>query len=523
MTSTSAPRSLIRPFSCFATLIALILVGQRVAADSGPPAEDWLAIDRYAAQAAADWQVPGLALAVVAGGDIVLLRGYGVRRLGSAAAVTGATRFAIGSTTKAMTAAALAMLVERGELAWDDRVIDHLEGFRLGDPWLTREVTVRDLLTHRAGLANADHLWYGRDLDAGEIRRRLRFVPSDSSLRSRFGYHNVMVAVAGDLIEAVSGRSWEQNLEQAIFGPLGMTGTVATLGSLDASSDVAAPHAEVDGELTVIDNAPVDAVAAAGAVWSSAEDMAGWLRFLLAGGRTASGRSLLGSAALDELFRPQMLIEPKLFYPTAQLTGPHWISYGLGWFQHDYAGHKIDFHTGSIDGMSALVGLVREAGVGIVVLANRDHAELRHALMYRVFDHVLGRQARDWSAELRVLYGSIAGSAEAAVAAIEAQRILGTSPSLPLERYAAVYDDELYAAARVEQAGDGLRLILGPGLAGTLSHWHFDTFRVDFDAAWRGWTLVTFQLDDRGTPSVLEIGGNRRTRVATEATGQPEP
>ena len=463
-------------------------------------------LDAYVEQAVSDWEVPGLALAVVKDGVVLFEKGYGVRELGSASNVDENTLFAIGSTTKAMTAAAIGMLVDEGKLGWDDPVTDHLPGFRLSDPFVTREVTIRDLLTHRAGLPNADYLWYEQDNAIEDIFFRMRYVEMETSLRSAFTYQNIMYAAAGQVVSTRSGVSWQDFIRTRIFDPLGMDGSIATAATLDEQPNVASPHFKVDGEVRVIDNASVDVVAPAGSIWSSVSDMAEWMRFLLEG-TTRDGIELLSTETHRELFTPQTLVDPDEFYPTQALTKPHWMTYGLGWFQQDYDGRAVDFHTGSIDGMVAIHGLIRDERLGVYVLGNLDHAELRHALMYYVFDRFgAGGSGRDWSVELKALYDELYREAQLRQSESEKTRVEGSSTSLPIERYAGRYADELYGTVEIERDGDGLRLFYGPGLKGKLDHWHYDVFQVSWDAVWRGTALVSFELDREGNPGALSVG-----------------
>ncbi|UCC24758.1 MAG: beta-lactamase family protein, partial [Gemmatimonadales bacterium] len=398
----------------FSTAAPLLLLGVSLAPVSlGGQAFSPEDFDHYVAEAVDAWGAVGLAVSVVKDGELLFAAGYGTRDLREGGPVDPGTLFAIGSTTKAMTAAALGMLVDEGRLAWDDPVSQYLPGFRLSDPWLTREVTVRDLLTHRAGLGNADFLWYGLETDLDEVLHRFSNAPLAYSPRSAFIYQNIMYAAAGAVVEAVSGLPWEDFLQRRIFDPLGMDETVALLRDIEGRPNVATPHHVVDGDLRPIGNASVDPVKAAGSVWSSVDDMSRWMRMLLDRGEAPDGTRLLRPETVDELFRPQALVTESGFYPTARLTEPRWTTYGLGWFQHDYRGRKIDFHTGSIDGMVAIAGLVRDEGLGVYVLANRDHVEVRHALMYRVFDHFLAPEdVRDWSVELKALYDDLGARAD---------------------------------------------------------------------------------------------------------------
>lgn len=468
-------------------------------------------LDAYAAKAAKDWKVAGLAIAVVKDGKVVLSKGYGVRELGKSEPVDEHTLFAIGSTTKAMTAALVGMLVDEQKLAWDDPVIKYLPSFQLKDPAVTRELTVRDLLTHRGGLGNADFLWYGQNNSTAQILERVRLLDPAYSLRSRFIYQNVMYAAAGQLIEAVSGRPWAEMIRTRIFEPIGMRETVATLALVPKGANVASPHYEIGGVVKVIENMPVDSVAAAGSVWSSVHDMSKWLQFLLDGGVTG-GKRLLSERTAAELFRPQAIV-PDSQYPTSRIVKPHWMTYGLGWFQQDYQGRAVDFHTGSIDGMVALAGLIRDEQLGVYVLGNLDHAEVRHALMYFVFDRAAGKAGRDWSVELQKLYGESQQRNAEGQKRIESQRVAGTSPSMPVAAFAGTYSDPLRGDVNVTVEGDSLRIKYGSGFLGKLEHWHFNTFRVKWAAEWRGSTLVNFTLGSAdGRPGTLEFNNARFVR-----------
>ena len=485
-----------------------------------PPAvaqHDALAgFDAYVAKAVKDWRVPGLAIAVARDGEVTFSRGYGVRELGKPGAVDTHTLFAIGSTTKAMTAALVGMLVDEGKVDWDAPVTNYLPWFQLKDPAVTREVTVRDLLTHRAGLGNADYLWYGQRNSTEEILRRVRLIEPAYSMRAGFIYQNIMYAAAGAVVEAASGKPWATMMQTRIFDPLGMRDTIPTAAGLSSRPNVASPHFIVDGKVRVIENASVDPVAAAGAVWSSVDDMSKWMRFLLDGGKSAGadGKRLLSEAVFSELFTPQT-IAPYEMYPTTRLTRPHWMTYGLGWFQQDYRGRAVDFHTGSIDGMVAIHGLIRDERLGVYVLANLDHAEARHALMYSVFDRYTPHGAgpeRDWSADFLKLYGDIQSEETEARAKKEASRVAGTSPSLSSAQFAGEYSEPLHGDVNVTDDGGKLHLQYGSAFEGTLEHWHYNTFRATWKAAWRQPQLVTFVLDEDGKPVAVELMGARFTR-----------
>ncbi|HKJ01372.1 MAG TPA: serine hydrolase, partial [Longimicrobiales bacterium] len=344
------------------------------------------------------------------------------------------------------------------------------------------------------------------DTTTREILEKLALVEPAYSMRSSFIYQNLMYATAGEVIAAVSGMPWADFVRTRIFRPLGMDETVPTLSETVGRPNVATPHDRVDGVTVAIENASVDPVASAGSVWSSVSDMSKWLRFLLTGGVTGDGTRLLEESTVEELFKPQSFVTPSQFYPTRTVTKPHWTTYGFGWFQEDYRGEKVDFHTGSIDGMVAIAGLIRDKGIGVYVLANRDHVEVRHALMYRAFDQLLGGEVRDWSAELKTLYDGLAEQGEKARAEALAKRVEGTSPSLPLSAYVGRYTDPLFGELTVTETPQGLRADLGPGRPGALEHWNYDTFRLAFDARWRGSSMATFRLGTDGRVASVQIG-----------------
>jgi hypothetical protein len=282
-----------------------------------------------------------------------------------------------------------------------------------------------------------------------------------------------------------------------------MTATEPLLSGVVGKPNVATPHAESEGTFRVTQNRSVDPVKAAGSVWSSVGDMAKWIRFVLDSGRVG-GRRLVQERTFREWLTPQTVADPAI-YPTFQLIRPHFITYGLGWFLHDYRGHAVAMHTGSINGMSAIVGLIPDQRLGIVVLENGDHIEARHALMLEAFDRFTGGPSQDWSARLLTLYGTAAEQARAAQRQAEQRRATDTRPSLPLVRYAGTYESATYGRVVVTEQGGGLRLQFGKRV-GDLSHWQYDTFQ----ARWTGSqapSLVVFDPDGTGNVSGVRAFG----------------
>jgi CubicO group peptidase (beta-lactamase class C family) len=471
--------------------------------------------DAYLAKSMADWRVPGLAIVVVKDDSVVFIKGYGVRELGKPDPVTVHTRFGNMSTTKAFTAMLVAMLADSGRLSFDDPVQKYEPAVQFADPYVTREIAVRDLLTHRVGFGDPDYLWGTSGLDFPTMTHRLRLVPSTTSFRSRFQYNNVTYALAGDVAARAAGTTWQSLMRSRIYGPLGMTESYADASELQAARlvDVSSPHGIVRDTVRVLPAAldGIDDIAPAGSAFSTATDMGKWLRFLLDSGRVAD-RRLVSARNFAQLFRPQQVIANSL-YPATRLTGYHFQAYGMGWFLQDYRGEYIAYHTGSIEGRSAIVGLIPDRRLGLAIFTNLDHSELRHALMYTVFDRFIGPSspAHDWSAEMRAMYTRLADSARAAQRAEESKRVTGTKPTLPLERYAGTYADSLYGTATVVLSNGRLTLQAGTA-TGQLEHWQYDLFRVTWPDPFWDPTYVSFAIDPDGTVGELRFvdGGSYR-------------
>jgi CubicO group peptidase (beta-lactamase class C family) len=460
--------------------------------------------DEYVNKALKDWEVPGVGIAIVKGDKVVLAKGYGVRKLGDPTPVDERTIFAIGSSSKAFTAAALAMLVDEGKIKWDDPVTKHLPGFELYDSYASKEMTVRDLLCHRSGLDRGDLMWYGSDFSRDEIIRRARHLKPSWSFRSQFGYQNIMYLAAGQIIPAVTGKSWDDFIKDRFFKPLGMAASSTSVNDLKSSGNLATPHGKIDEKVVAIPWRNIDNIAPAGSINSNVAEMTAWVRLQLADGEFA-GKRLLSSGAVKETQKSHTIVpyDPpwSLLFPEA-----HFVTYGLGWLLSDYRGRKVVEHGGNIDGMSALVAFVPEEKLGLVVLTNMSGSELRTALKLRIIDAFMGGEAKDWSASHLKTMKSFEAQGKAAEKKRNDERVKDTKPSLALDKYAGTYQDEMYGDVKVEQDESGKLLVrYGPAFMGDLEHWHYDTFQ----AAWRdrgmGKSLVTFTLNAQGKVEAVKI------------------
>jgi len=483
--------------------LALLLIASPLAAQANGDRDKVRELDAYFAKAAKDWKVPGLAVAIVHHGQLIFAKGYGVRDARSKEPVDTQTTFAIASTTKALTSAALGMLVDEDKVRWDDPVTKYLPSFEMYDPWTTREVTVRDLITHHAGLPNADYLWTQGENSRTEVIRRIRFIKPSYSFRAGYVYHNVMYTAAGAVIEAASGMSWDDFIRTRIFQPLGMTRSVTTLEEAYTKPNHAEPHLLDADTLRVSGNSFSDGIGPAGSVWSSVADMSKWVKFLLDTGKV-NGKPLLTPETWAQLFRPATILALGNT-PGVRMSKPHFRSYALGWFQQDYQGRQVDYHTGSLTGMIAINGMIREEGIGVYILSNTD-TEIRHALMFKVFDTFLGLPARDWSSEMLAMYKADEAR-DSASARPRHERVVGTRPSLPIEQYAGTWvdPDSLRSPVTIAMEDGALRYRVGR-TAGTLEHWQYETFQVVWDDWWRGRSTITFSIGPNGSADMLRVG-----------------
>ncbi len=498
--SARAPR---RPLVLFVLVAVLSSDASAQTAATAPPD-----LDAYVARAMQTFSVPGVSLSVVKDGRVVVAKGYGVRKLGETTAVDAQTLFGIASNTKVVTATALGLLVEEGKLEWNAPVIRYLPWFQMWDPYVTRELSIRDLLVHRSGLGlgAGDLLWWpASTYDRKEIARRLRFIRPVTSFRSAYAYDNVLYLIAGEVIESLSGKSWEDFVTERILQRVGMsTSNVRHSEALKGvpRGNVATPHAPIGDKVMPIKPFDSDNTNPAGGINSNAVDMAKWMGVLLAHGALPDGSRLISDETWSEITTvvtplPTPPPPPELAAQRANYRG-----YALGLGVADYRGQKLLLHTGGLPGYVSRVMLVPDAGLGIAVLTNQESGAAFDAIAFRIADHFLGAPQTDWIAA----YQKLTARQDAAVAAAEkkavASRDAASKPSLPLSKYAGTYVDEWYGDIAIEeqQGKLGIRFTRTPSLTGTLEHWQHDTFIARWsDRELRADAYVTFALNPDGT------------------------
>ncbi len=487
-------------------LAACGLVGTGAAAQTPAPLAGF---DAYVQHVMQQWQVPGLAVAIVKDGKVVLARGYGVRELGKPAPVDGNTIFDIGSNTKAFTAAALGTLVAAGRLEWDARVVDYVPHFRLSSAWVTQSITLRDLLTHRAGYCDPD-MWYTSN--DSDVIARLRYQQPNYGFRTEFCYNNMLYLTAARFIPAITGETWNRYVAQHLFAPLGMDHTVTTEAEVAASSDAAVPHGFVDGKVVPIGlywAHNMDIASPVGGISSSANDMSHWMLMLLADGRY-DGKTVLDSSIVRTMETPQMVIGggPGVGREIrAWMPGSVFYTYGLGLFIQDFAGHTLVWHAGDIDGMASAMALLPDEHLGVAVMSNMNQNDARFGIVERVLDDYLGLPPGHLSDSLLAMTQRMRKAGAAAEARLAATRDATGHAPHALARYVGDYVDPYDGTARVTLENGHLVVRLGnPDFTGDLTYWHDNTFQVAWRHRFYGTDYVTFDLDALGAPTRLALG-----------------
>ncbi len=453
---------------------------------------------------------PGAAVAIVENGRTTFARGFGVTDLANPRRVNADTNFFTGSTGKAFTAAALAVLVDQGRLGWDDKVIDHMPDFRMYDPWVTREMTVRDLLAHRSGLGlgAGDLLFVPRsNLSREEVMRRLRHIQPATSFRSAYAYDNILYMVAGRLIEEISGMSWEQFMRRHVLRPAGMDRATVDPEGRRADRNQARPHARINGPIRGMgDMEPLgpeaiiaQVAAPAGGLAISANDMTKWIDLQLANGALGEGRRLFSEAQSRQMWNPVVLMPVPQVPEVLQAYKPLFNTYALGWNVRDYRGERIVMHSGGVYGSLAMVVLIPDRNVGFYVAVNSEESAMLHGLTWELIDHYIGQPRHEWPDRFNEWLTNRLQGAVTALSA-PAARPAQVGPSLPLSGYAGQYADPWFGTITIRQEGDTLRVDFPhwPGLSATLEHWQYETFRTRFNDPSVEPAYMTFALDADG-------------------------
>ncbi|WP_413672935.1 serine hydrolase [Massilia cellulosiltytica] len=469
----------------------------------------WLATDVERTMKLFD--VPGIAIAIVKDGKVVATQGFGVRKLGAPDKVDAKTLFEVASNSKAFTAAALAMLVDEGKLAWDDPVTKHLPDFQMYDAYVTHEMTVRDLLTHRSGLGlgAGDLLWWPTtNFSTDEIIHKLRFIRPATSFRSSYAYDNLLYIVAGKIVAAKSGKTWGETVRERILAPVGMVSTTTSLAENAGNPDVANAHSKINDRIAAVKAMPVANAVGAVGINTNAEDIARWMNVLLAGGKVgtdANGKEirLYSAKQAREMWTaqtPMRISEPD---PKLAATRPNFLAYGLGFQLRDWQGRLVAMHSGALQGFYSKVVLVPEAKLGIAILTNAESGGALNALQYQLLDRMLNpAAATDWIGIVKAVEDENHAKELARIGKANAARAAKSQPSLARTAYDGEYQDPWYGIATIKHEGNRQILTMSrtPDLTGDLEHYQHDTFIVRWkERNFNADAYVTFALNPDGS------------------------
>ncbi len=455
-------------------------------------------LDKYFSKMVADWEIPGASIGIVKDGELVFVGNYGVLEVGKSTKADGNTLYGIASISKAFTATLLALLEQEGKIKWNDKVRDYLPYFEVYDPWVGNNVTIRDLLCHRVGVGtfSGDVIWYKSKFSAEDIVRRAKYLPQAFGFRAGYGYSNVMYIAAGEVIRAVTGKSWSENVKERIFKPLGMTRSTTSPQHLMTLGNHVTPHA-----LEQNINIPVgwedwEEIGALGGIISSVNDLAKWMILNLNKGIFGND-TIISRANINLMWTPHANFV--VDHTNRNEFNQNFRSYGLGWGLGDMHGRLRVAHTGAIDGMITSLALVPDENLGVVVLTNGMRSPITAATNYAL-ELFMGVEPRDWSTEL-LERARRREQTDTRIAERKERRVLGTSPSLSIEDYAGTYRSNIHGNIKVTLEGHNeLRLEFENSkyLSATLKHWHYDVFEIVWDNthAWFSFGTVKFNLDN---------------------------
>ncbi|MFC9707080.1 serine hydrolase [Paenibacillus sp. NPDC056933] len=467
-------------------------------------------LDHFVEEQLQQWKGVGLAVAVIHKDEVILQKGYGYRDLESKLEVTPNTLFAIGSSSKAFTAATAALLVDQDMLKWDTPVRTYLKDFKMFDPVATERLTIRDMLCHRSGLPRHEMVWYNSSRSREELVNALQYLEPNEDFRNKWQYQNLMYMAAGYLVGQLKGTSWENVVQESLFNPLGMNSSVFSVDEMQLQPDFALPYMEKDGQNIRIPFRKIDAVGPAGSINSNLVDMIAWVQFQLKQGQL-DGKQLISKEQMATLHRPQMPCDSPF-----QGTELPVSTYGLGWFIEPYRGHAMIHHGGAIDGFASQVAFLPEEQIGVVVLSNTNGSIVPYTTAFNIIDRLLGLEAVDWSSKLtKLITGESTESEEVAATSLENP----TTPETPAEEkteepqvhphdrpvtaYVGTFTHPGYGELTIQQTNEGLQTILN-AIEMPMEYTGKDTFAVELVLFGLKLTF-TFKTDEHDSINALSI------------------
>lgn len=482
----------------FCLLIVLsLLISTPFSAEKKTQKVDLKGFDTFVTKTMEEWKVPGLGISIVKDGKVIFSKGFGFRDVKKGLKVTPKTLFAIGSCSKAFTAATMGILVDEGKLDWDKPVREYLPSFKLKDPSATEGMTPRDLVCHRSGLPRHDLMWYGSSATRKELFDRLQYLEPSKDFRMTFQYQNLMFMTAGYMVGKVAGTTWEKFVQNRIFGPLGMNDSNFSVEDSKKAPDFALPYAEKEDKVIEIPFRNIDTVGPAGSINSNVIDMAGWLLLNLNKGKFGE-KQIISEESLREIHSPQMISSKSYKYDESFYS-----TYGMGWGITAYRGHLMVSHGGGIDGFTASVNFMPRDNIGMVIFTNMSGTPLPSIVAYNAYDRLLGLDQIPWNKRIKDQRDKAKEEAEKAKKEKDKDRKLNTKPSHPLEDYAGDYEHPGYGVLAIKKEGDRLKGVFN-SISFDMKHYHYDIFEMsneNFDMTEK----ASFFTDNKGNISSLSV------------------
>ncbi|NDK56481.1 serine hydrolase [Pontibacter fetidus] len=497
-----------RSFLLLSLLLCFIL--QPALAQKNNNAATIAKLDAYYQKALKDWDVPGMAIAIVKNDSVIFAKGYGVLNNKTGGQVDANTLFGIASNSKAYTSAALATLVDAGKIKWTDKVNKYIPYLKMYSPYVTENLTIEDLLSHRAGLRTfgGDLLWYNTNYSREEIIRRMQYLEPDYGFRDGYGYSNLMFITAGEVIENVTGKTWENYIKETFFQPLGMTRSYTSVNDLKGVQNVASPHGfDKEGKPVATILTAWDNWNPAAGIFTSVTQQAQWMRLQLNRG-TYNGKKIFSENASRHMWQAHNPM-PVSKGSEEFMPSTHFSAAGLGWFVSDYEGRKLVYHGGGHEGMNSRTVLAPEEKLGIVILTNSMSSIMTPIANYTL-DQFFGVQhGKDWSQVTLDMMAKAKKAQAETQAKAPKEKKRKSKPTMDLSAYTGTYYSQLYGNATVT-IKDGkldLQLVPAQALGGTLTHWQHDIFDLDWknDFALLTPTKVRFLVGPDGTISQMRI------------------
>ena len=466
-------------------------------------------LDAMFSKSIVDFNVPGMAIAIIKDDKVLLSKGYGVKTVGTQQKVDDHSLFAIASNSKAFTSAALAILVDEGKIKWEDKVRNYLPYFELYSPYVSEEFTIRDLLSHRSGLAtfSGDLIWYGTTYSREDVIRRAKFLKPVYGFRETYGYSNIMFLAAGEIVSKVSGQPWDDFIRDRFFKPLGMNTSNTTIRDFKKDGNIASPHNEVKGINVAIDYINWDNIGAAGSINSCVAELTQWMRLQL--GKGTLGETKYWKEARTFEMWENVTSKPVGKWQRENMPSRHFNGYGMGWELMEYGGYKVVSHGGGYDGMISKTVLVPELNLGFVILTNNNNS-LSSCLSFEILDEYCKvKEQKDWVGMFLGFKKEDEAAAIKANAEADVTRAANSVPSLSPEQFAGVYSSKMYGDVEVTlDEGEAMKIDFKPTalFKGTLTHWQFNTFRLKWDTQMmlpEG--KVTFIINAGGQPEEMRI------------------